>query len=404
VPNSTGFDLTNLLLGLAWLGELDRRQIRRLWFVGKSESTVEKTLARLNRDGVITKRAWSIHDEERGVTTPQLVRWSLTPDGHALVRSSAQYPTKPVQVRQQRLIAHDARTTEAIVQLIEIGRLSQMSGIYVSHELRLHPKERRPVCDALVVLQIGVFDRPNLVPWSRDPALAYEGKLRFAIEVDNDTEPGSVFMAKAKAYRQIDESLEWRAWWVSQYGELPLPLWVAPTPTRAAAIHAQWVQAWPRGQWLITDDAEFARGRLVHRHSGSEERIVMGFDHHRPALPPQPPPLPLLPAPAKPSQATEVPKELPAETEPTAASPHDQPSPNGEVTPSPHQLATVPVPIYLPPLVAPNMALARSCTPFWKRRSWWAGCCASVLWAPLSHFQPLRGTCSPRGCSTRSAI
>jgi hypothetical protein len=105
---TTSVDVSNLLLGLAWLGELDRRQIQRLWFGGKSESTVEKTLARLAKDGLIMKRAWSIYDEQRKVTAPQLARWSLTPAGHALVKASDQYPAKPVQVRQQRLIAHDA--------------------------------------------------------------------------------------------------------------------------------------------------------------------------------------------------------------------------------------------------------------------------------------------------------
>ena len=47
----TSFDPTNLLLGLAWLGELDRQQIQRLWFPEKSMSTVEKALAALRRPG-----------------------------------------------------------------------------------------------------------------------------------------------------------------------------------------------------------------------------------------------------------------------------------------------------------------------------------------------------------------
>lgn len=85
---SPGFDLTNILLGLAWLGELDRRQIKRLW--------------------------------------------------------------------------------------IEIGRRSKLSGFFVAHELRLDPQEKRPICDALVVMQFGTFDLPNIVPWSSDPAIEDE--------------------------------------------------------------------------------------------------------------------------------------------------------------------------------------------------------------------------------------
>jgi len=85
---SPGLDLFNLLLGLAWLGELDRHQIKRLWFVDKSMSTVEKTLAKLHKDELLAKRTWSVRDEERNVTVPQLARWSLTPKGHALVKAS----------------------------------------------------------------------------------------------------------------------------------------------------------------------------------------------------------------------------------------------------------------------------------------------------------------------------
>ena len=61
-PSVKSVDLSNLLLGLAWLGELDKRQIQRLWFVGKSESTVEKTLARLHKGGSIAKRSGSVRD------------------------------------------------------------------------------------------------------------------------------------------------------------------------------------------------------------------------------------------------------------------------------------------------------------------------------------------------------
>ena len=59
-PAVPGVDLSNLLLGLAWLGELDRLQIQRLWFVGKSVSTVEKTLARLHKEGLIARRSGSV--------------------------------------------------------------------------------------------------------------------------------------------------------------------------------------------------------------------------------------------------------------------------------------------------------------------------------------------------------
>jgi hypothetical protein len=58
---------TNMLLGLAWLGELDRRLILRLWFADRSESTVEKTLAKLRAAELMAVRPWSVRDERRDV-------------------------------------------------------------------------------------------------------------------------------------------------------------------------------------------------------------------------------------------------------------------------------------------------------------------------------------------------
>jgi hypothetical protein len=132
---------------------------------------------------------------------PQLARWSLTHEGHRVVKASDQYPAKPAQVRQQRLIPHDARTIPSVVRLIEIGRRSKLSGLFVARELRLNPQERRLVCDALVVMQVGTFDQPNLVPWSSDPAIEDEARFRIAIEADNDTEPLAVIAGKASAWR-----------------------------------------------------------------------------------------------------------------------------------------------------------------------------------------------------------
>lgn len=101
-------------------------------------------------------------------------------------------PQYPAQKRRPGLIPHDARAIEAVVRLIELARPHGLSGVFVARELRLNPQRPRPVCDALVVIQLGSFDRPNLVPWSGDPAIADEARVRFAVEADNDTEPLAV--------------------------------------------------------------------------------------------------------------------------------------------------------------------------------------------------------------------
>lgn len=278
----TSFDPTNLLLGLAWLGELDRQQIRRLWFADKSDSTVEKALSALRREKLITLRSWSLRDKQRQITVPQPAQWSLAAGGHARIRANSQYPARPAEHRRAGLIPHDARATAAIVRLIELARPAGLSGVFIARELRLNQRQRRPVCDALVVLQLGSFDRSDLVPWSGDRAIADEQRVRYAIEADNATEPLAVIQAKAEAYRKLSEDLSWAEWWRQQYGPLPLPLWVAPTEERAQAIHAQWRQVWPRGEWYVTSDEGLADNRLLHWKSGSERLVRLTFRSARP--------------------------------------------------------------------------------------------------------------------------
>jgi len=278
-------DVPNLLLGLAWLGELDRLQIQRLWFVGKSVSTVEKTLARLHNAGLISRRGGSVRDEQRGVTVPQLARWSLTPAGHSEIEGYAQYPASPAASRGKHLFAHDTRATAAIVRLIELGQHGGLSGVFVAHELRLNPAQRRPVCDALVVLQFGAFGQPNLVPWSSDPATTDEGRLRFAIEADNSTEPLAVLAGKATTYRKLVEDRTWVAWWQQQHGPLPVPLWVAPTKERALAIHREWKRAWPTGEWLVTSDEGLERNELLKWKEQRERTISFSFGMQQSAPP-----------------------------------------------------------------------------------------------------------------------
>jgi hypothetical protein len=282
-PSVRSVDLPNLLLGLAWLGVLDRRQIQRLWFVDKSESTVEKTLARLSKEGLLDKHSGSVRDEQRGVTVPLLARWSLSAAGHREIKANKDYPPKPVIPREKRLFAHDARTTATIVRLIELGQRCGLSGIYVAHELPLSPRQRRPLCDALVVMQFGSIEQPNLVPWTKLPPTGAEGHLRFAVEADNNTEPLAVLGSKAETYRSLAINGDWSRAWSEQHGPLPVPLWVAPTKGRAEAIQRAWKRAWPEGEWLITSDEGLERNELLSWRNGQERIIALGFSGLRPA-------------------------------------------------------------------------------------------------------------------------
>lgn len=350
---ANSFDLPNFLLGLAWLGELDREQIQRLWFPDRSVSTVEKRLAELRKAGLIEARNWSLRIEDR--TVPQLARWSLAPAGHDLVKHLDQYPVKPVRPRQKRLLQHDSRTTRIIVQFILWARQEGLSSVGVFHEVRLDPMAPRPVCDALLIMQLGgPALEGHLVPWSKDPAIADERRWRFAIEADNDTEPAAVLRGKATAYRSAHEDREWRAWWRQQYGPPPLPVWVAPTFERCRVIHNQWHDAWSCGDWLITDDVGLEgndwyaciRGKVRRNQSVS----------FAPALPAPAPSA--LPAPAQATAPTAAPAAPPA---PAAPAPAALPAPRPTPPPAPPQavLTYTPTPARPPvPSFAPGWSYA----------------------------------------------
>jgi hypothetical protein len=307
---TSSFDLTNMLCGLAWLGELNREQIQRLWFVGRSESTVEKTLGRLRKDKLIDARAWSVRDTERNVTVPRLARWSLTPTGHRQLRACSEYPDRPMHPRQARLLAHDARTTETIVRLIEIARPYGLSGIYIRHEVQLDPRRPRPTCDALIVIHLGNGDVPNQVPWSHNQQIDTVRSYGFAIESDNATETSEMLRWKGSTYARLGADADWLHRWRERYGEPPLPIWVAPTAARAQQIHVCWRAVWPHGTWLIADDAGLADNHwLLWRHQ--QERAA---DIHFPDRPPAPAPAadPAYPETAQPATIEAI--ELPSET------------------------------------------------------------------------------------------
>ena len=294
--NQSAFDLTNFLLGLAWLGELDRRQIAQLWFNDKSESTVQKTLTELRKDELITPRSWSVRDDEKGVTAPQLARWSLTPKGHALVKPSAQYPTKPSHPRQRRLVEHDARTIATVVHLLLVARRTGLRGVFLRYEVRLAPDRPRPIADAFVCIQTGASGAaPNIVPWSNDPALHDEERWRFVIEGDNATEPAATIRGKGEAYRQLFSDPQWRHAWQAQFGPLPFVLWVVPEEARSTVIREHFSAGTHQGLFYLTTDAGLTENRWLQVEHGQVKRV--GLQMPAPALPPPPPSLPALPAP-----------------------------------------------------------------------------------------------------------
>jgi hypothetical protein len=281
-------DIHNLLVSLAWLGELHTTHIHRLWMQRHTLRSTQRLLQSLAQEGTVERRMWARWVPGRVTPSRQATLWSITRKGRDMIRDSDQYPPIYKEPRARRLAVHDSTTSEAIVRVIELGRAVPhgdqrgLSGLYVEREVRLDPARPRPVMDALIIVTIGGdFDRPDQVPWSRDPTLEGEQRVRYALENDRDTEPPTVIAAKAAHYQHAGTPE-----WVRRYGRFPLPLWLTPTTNRLAQILQLWRQAWPVGKWLMTTDAwlrddywlAYDRGTLTERNLFARPLL------HRPAF------------------------------------------------------------------------------------------------------------------------
>ncbi len=276
-------DVHNLLLGLAWFGSASTRHIGRLWLPEHRRTAVWALLTELREEGYIERRLWADWAERRATPVRRDALWSLSRKGLALVRDADQFPPEYKGARPRRMFPHDSQTSEAVVRLIELIRDAQragqttLSGVYLEREIRLDPTRRRPVMDALVILTYGGEPTPDhLVPWSRDPTLQGEQRVRYALENDRASEPLSVIAGKAHAYQQAGT-----AQWVRRYGPFPLPLWLVPDERRFHAILETWRREWPVGKWLLTTDAWLQHDRWIEYDAGTtRERGLFALRAH----------------------------------------------------------------------------------------------------------------------------
>lgn len=267
-------DLTNLLLGLAWLGEASSDHLRRLWAPhDQTDKGVRAALGELRRDGYLSRRLWALPRKGGGPPVRQHAMWALTAQGRALLRDHDLYPSRIYTPRARRLLPHDAMTSEGLTRLIELARPAGLSGVYIEREIRIDPARSRPVMDAICLLRTGGdYPHDDLVPWTRDPLLTGERSRRYAIETDRDSEALSVIAGKATSYR-IALTHDWR----TRYGGLPIPIWIVPHERRLNAIMDAWQRYWPEGKWLLTTDAQLHNDHWLEYFQG-RTRVRRLFD------------------------------------------------------------------------------------------------------------------------------
>ncbi len=265
---STRYDIPNVLLTLAWLGEATLSQLHRLCFPGCCLKTAERALVRLQREGYVEYRRWGVADRLTSAGKPHSrtcdALRSLTRAGHGLIHDDPAYPDRLRKARSALLLRHDTMTTEIIVRVIELGRSVGMSSLWTDYEVQLDPARPRPVMDAFVVVRLGGAPvAPFRIPWTKDGRMEGERSGRLAIENDRDTEGKREIQLKAAAYQQAGTPA-----WVQQYGAFPIPTWVVPSARRLSDILQWWAAAWPGGRWLMTTDAGLQRDQWIEYHDG----------------------------------------------------------------------------------------------------------------------------------------
>jgi hypothetical protein len=281
-------DTWNLLLGLAWFGAASTVQIGRLWRPGQSSKAVRGLLSELCEDGLVERHLWAKWDSRYQTPRRQDALWSLTRRGLYLVKDSDQFPPEYKGPRTRKLFDHDSRTVDVVTRIIELAREAQhdkqqtFSGIYLEREIRLDPERRRPLMDALIILTIGgEATREHRVPWSRDPTIGDEQRIRYALENDRDSEPLSVIAGKARAYQHAGTQA-----WVRRYGRFPLPIWLVPDEARLQNVMHTWQREWPVGKWLLTTDDWLGGDYWIEYDNGAiRERGLFYRTGRRPTTP-----------------------------------------------------------------------------------------------------------------------
>src|SRR5262249_35010024 len=60
VDMTQDIDVVNVLLGLAWLGEVTTDQVRRLWLPTHSTRSAQRLLKELKAEGYVERRNWAV--------------------------------------------------------------------------------------------------------------------------------------------------------------------------------------------------------------------------------------------------------------------------------------------------------------------------------------------------------
>ncbi len=147
-------------------------------------------------------------------------------------------------------LSHDLQASWFCSNVLEAARRSRyVKSVYIQMEYVSHADQRM---DALIILRLSrkrVERDLNKYPlFDGSPMGADEYELRFALEVDRDTEQLKTLVAKGETYRNLTANNTYQR----ALGGLVMPVFLVPTSRRAAQIARGWRKIWPEGWGIIS--------------------------------------------------------------------------------------------------------------------------------------------------------
>lgn len=261
------------LLTLGWAAPMTTRQLWRMIAPWMHVDAFRTKLRKLQQEDLLHAEMFSREQPNR---PPQRVGyvWTLTSLGYEHLGEHSQEPRRLVPL-VRALLDHDLVLSELITCIVERSR-HVLSGIYVERETRIDGVQKRPRCDAILILRRSPPFVPGTIPWLSRPPTPEESVRAYAVEIDRDTEPIGVIRDKAVSYETV-----WKdAQFYQRYHRFPCPLWIVPDDRRLRVVWNAWKAVWPDGRWLMTTDAGLQTDTWQEyvQQTQVEHRLLSGWD------------------------------------------------------------------------------------------------------------------------------
>jgi hypothetical protein len=250
--------LAEILLTLAYAGELTEPQAQRLVAPGQPVRVVRALLDTLEWKKLVVQR--SVRQAGKSMRL-----WSL-PHQALAQPPLCDHPMRPILLVDRcpgQHLPHHILITEALTQVLTLAGPQGLSGVYVRRQVRPQALSfgGRTIY-ALLILRWGERSSSVPPPWTREPWRLGMRQLVLTLHGVRGPLNRSLLRRKMTFYRQ------WYSAWQQRFVFHPLPVWVAETEKHRHALMELWPTIWPTGPCLVTTQESMAADQWWHWDGG----------------------------------------------------------------------------------------------------------------------------------------